>query len=117
MAQARHVGARPLRRLMVSYECRNCRYEQNPMTPPGHGRCALHRLLVPDWQNRGGVGLHSRLATVRRRARRHFPFQRLDFMLQACALPRSTRRCRERAALNGKGRPFAPAQIARMLKS
>jgi hypothetical protein len=43
---------------MVSYECRNCRYEQHleaAMTPPEHGRClrcSLLHLLVPDWSER-----------------------------------------------------------------
>jgi hypothetical protein len=58
VAQAGDAGARPGRRLMVSYECRNCGYEQHleaAVTPPKHGRClrcALLRFLVPDWWER-----------------------------------------------------------------
>jgi hypothetical protein len=43
---------------MVSYECRNCRYEQHleaAMAPPEHGRClrcALLAFLYPDGRER-----------------------------------------------------------------
>jgi hypothetical protein len=55
---------------MVSYECRNCGYEQHleaVMTPPEHGRClrcALLRVLVPDRSER---------VTTRNRLDRQWP--------------------------------------------